>query len=93
VLRHGVDVRCLVRNKWTYRNTTGRPPIPYKVRELIEQLARQNPRWGYRRAQGELAGLGHLIWRGSDPRILAATGLRAAPRRAPPPWRQFLATL
>ena len=37
--------RRLVRNKWTYPNTTRRPPVPEEIRELVRRLARQNPRY------------------------------------------------
>ena len=64
--------RELVRRKWTVRrhNIGGRPAIAVEVEQLVLRLARENPRWGYGRLQGELAKLGHGIGRSTVRDIL-----------------------
>src|SRR3954451_6393200 len=81
----------LLARRWTYpHRRPGRPPTPPPIRALVLQMARENPRWGYRRIQGELVGLGHPVAASTVWKILQDAGLDPAPRRAGPTWQQFL---
>jgi putative transposase len=81
----------LIARRWTYpHRRPGRPPIAPPIRDLVLRMARENPRWGYRRIHGELVGLGHVVAASTVWKILKSAGLDPAPRRAGPTWRQFL---
>jgi transposase InsO family protein len=60
------------------------------VEALVVRLASENPRWGYRRIQGELIKLGIRLAASTIARILKDHGFRPAPRRSSPTWRAFL---
>lgn len=85
--------RALVRRKWTFRrmHTGGRPTIPAEVEGLILRLARENPRWGYRRIQGELGKLGHAVSASVVRATLRRHRVPPAPqRRGATTWRDFV---
>ena len=80
--------RELVWRKWTYHKTghPGRPPIDPEVRALILRLARENPRWGCVRIEGELRKLGIRASATTVRTLLRAARLGPAPRRNGPTW-------
>jgi putative transposase len=83
--------RRLVARRWTYpHRRPGRPPVDEEATALVVRLAKENPRWGYRRIQGELIKLGVRLAARTISRILKDHGIRPAPRRAGPTWRVFL---
>ena len=83
--------RELVRRKWTNKaKRTGRPPIDPDVRELVIRMAKDNPRWGYVRIQGERRKLGIQVGASTIKRLLLREGLGPAPRRVGPSWSEFL---
>ena len=57
---------------------------------LVIRMATENPAWGHRRVQGELARLGHQIAASTVWGILHDAGIDSAPRRSGPSRRQFL---
>jgi len=80
-----------VRHRWTYSTTPkGRPPIAVDIQAIIVRLAEENRGWGYQRIQGELARLGCRVSASSIRRVLAAHGIRPAPRRAATTWPAFI---
>jgi transposase len=84
--------RRLVRWQWTYPHRGGHPPVDAKLAVLIEQMARENPGWGYKRIQGELLGLGCRVGASTVRRVLKRLRIPPAPQRSRTTWRQFLRT-
>ena len=84
----------LVRRKWAAcggRPRRGRPPISNECRQLIIQMASDNPRWGYFRIRGELLKLGHSVAATTIRSVLLSAGIPPAGRRSELSWKQFLA--
>ncbi len=86
--------RELVRRKWAWfaarRRCFGRPRLGAELKDLVLRLAGENPRWGYRRIQGELLKLGHHCSHLAVRDILRRHGVSPAPRRARVLWRDFI---
>jgi len=76
--------RNLVARKQDYAShrRPGRPCTGTSVKTLIIRMARENPAWGHRRIQGDLARLGYAIAASAVGEILHAAGIDPAPRRA-----------
>ena len=86
--------RELANRKWrrwgAQARRTGRPPLPAPSVEALCRLARENPRWGCVRIQGELRHLGIRVGATTIRRILRSHRLGPAPRRHGPSWAEFL---
>ena len=86
--------RELVARHWDYsgrRKSVGRPPVPQETADLVLKLARENPRWGYRRIQGAIRNLGREISDTTVANVLRAHGIEPAhDRRRQSTWKSFL---
>lgn len=86
--------RRLVALKWTFPpGRVGRPPVPPDVRDLIVEMARTQPGWGYGSISDRLRNLGHKVSRATVAKILKEHGLEPAPKRSRQrSWSAFLKT-
>jgi putative transposase len=83
--------RRLVRRRWTYAGRRpGRPAVSEEIHGLVLRLVRENPRWGYQRFVGELAGVGVRVSATTVAKILRQAGVSPAGARAQVSWREFL---
>jgi putative transposase len=83
--------RRLIAGTWTYPNRgAGRPPLDQDVQQLIVRLAKENPRWGYQRVQGELLRLRVRVSASAIRTTLRRHRLDPAPRPMATTWRAFL---
>lgn len=84
--------RELVRRKWAAfgKRPHRRRPGSGELHQLIVRLARENPRWGYRRIQGELIKLGYRCSHITVRNVLRSHDLMPAPRRGLRSWQEFV---
>ena len=71
--------------RWKSRNRVGRPKIDRGLRDLIQRINRENPRWGASRIHGELLMLGFEVAQSTVSKYIA--------RPSKPPsqsWKTFL---
>jgi HTH-like domain len=73
--------RKLIAKKYdgsTYR-TSGRPRTLTEIADLVVRMAEENRTWGYRRIQGAVANLGHILAHTTIANILKRHGIEPAP--------------
>jgi putative transposase len=76
--------RGLARRTWTYRRMrSGRPPLDPEICQLICRMAKENPRWGYVRIQGELRTLGIRVGGHDDQEACWSRGPRPGSSAGP----------
>jgi putative transposase len=76
--------RKLVAKKYdgSAKRTPGRPRSAKELADLVVRIAEENRQWGYRRIQGALSNLGHMLARSTIANILKEHGVEPAPERS-----------
>src|SRR3989442_8704121 len=85
--------RKLIAQKYdgSYYRRLGRPRTATEISNLVIRMAEENRSWGYRRIQGALANMGHVVARITIADILKRHGIEPAPERSrKTTWKQFL---
>jgi transposase InsO family protein len=71
--------------------TPGRRRTAKEIAALVVRMADENRAWGYRRIQGALANLGHMLAHNTIANILKRHGIEPAPERErKTTWKEFL---
>ena len=69
----------------------GRLPTRKEIAALVLRMATENRSWGYRRIQGALSNLGHVLAHNTIANILKRNGIEPAPERSrKTTWKEFL---
>jgi hypothetical protein len=69
----------------------GRRPTRKEIAALVVRMAEENHLWGYRRIQGALSNLGHVLAHNTIANILKRNGIEPAPERSrKTTWKEFL---
>jgi hypothetical protein len=85
--------RRLVSEKYdgSAKRTPGRPKTRAEISALVVRMAEENRTWGYRRIQGAIANLGHVLAHTTIANILKHHGIEPAPERnQKTTWKEFL---
>jgi transposase InsO family protein len=85
--------RRLVAKKYdgSANRTPGRPKTLAEISALVVRIAEENRTWGYRRIQGAIANLGHVLAHTTIANILKRHGIEPSPERhRKTMWKEFL---
>src|SRR5262245_42868020 len=85
--------RRLIAQKYDGRSfrTVGRRPTAKEIAALVVRMAEENRAWGFRRIQGALANIGHMLAHNTIANILKRHGIEPAPERSrKTTWKEFL---